>query len=76
MPVNIDNIKDAFSKFEDDDFVSAKEILAKEISDARDGYLRDKLGLSSSADAEEVESNTEDEVDEACGGKKKKKKVM
>lgn len=50
MPVNTDKIKDAFDKFEDDDFLGAKEILQKEIKGAKDDYLKDKLELTKDFD--------------------------
>lgn len=63
MPVDTDKVRDAFNKFEEEDFVSAKEILQQEIHKAKNDFIKTKLGL-------------ENEVDEACGSKKKKKKMM
>ena len=40
-----EKIKDALDKFENDEFVDAKEILTKEIRDTKDKYLKDKLSL-------------------------------
>jgi hypothetical protein len=42
--MNIENIKEAFDKFINDDFVGAKEILRQEIAQARDDYIERKLG--------------------------------
>jgi len=61
MPVDTDKIKDAMDKFEEEDFITAKEILQKEIHQAKNDYLKTKLEL-------------EQDVDEAC--KKKAKKVV
>lgn len=38
-------IKKALDHFENDEYVDAKEILAKEIKGKRDEFVKDKLGL-------------------------------
>jgi len=63
MGVDIEKVRSAFDAFEADDFVSAKEILQQEIHQAKDTFLKDKLGL-------------EKDVAEACGKKKMAKKVV
>ncbi len=73
MPVDIEKIKDAFGKFEDDDYVSAKEILTQEIGNAKNDFLTNKLGLAKKK-VEAKETDETDETDEACGDDKKKKK--
>jgi hypothetical protein len=55
MPIDVEKIRDAFSKFEEEDYVGAKEILQQEIHTAKNEFLQSKLGL-------------EKDVDEACGG--------
>lgn len=45
MPIDTEKVKKALDKFEEDDFVSADEILRKEIKDKRDEFLKDKLEL-------------------------------
>ena len=61
MPVDTEKIRDAFNKFEEEDFVSAKEILQQEIHKAKNDFIKTKLGL-------------EKEVDESCGSKDGTKK--
>jgi hypothetical protein len=41
--MNIENIKEAFDKFINDDFVGAKEILRQEIAQARNKYIERQL---------------------------------
>lgn len=41
-----EQIKKAIDNFEKDKFTDAKEIIAKEIADKRDEFLKDKLDLS------------------------------
>jgi len=72
MPIDIDKIRDAFGKFENDDFISAREILQQEIHTAKTAHLQNKLGLRKET---EVVEPVEPDVDEACGTKKTKKKV-
>ena len=60
MPVDIEKIRDAFKKFQDDDYVDAKKTIQQEIRGARNEYLENKLGL-------------EKPIGEAC---KKKGKVV
>jgi len=43
MPINLENVKAAIDKFEDDDYVASKELLQQEIRTARDEYLQNKL---------------------------------
>ena len=45
MAVDLEKIKDAFSKFEEDDFVNSKEIIQDQINKAKYEYLQTKLGL-------------------------------
>ena len=40
-----EQIKKALDNFENDKFTDAKDVLSKVISDKRDSYLKDKLGL-------------------------------
>jgi len=46
MPINSDNIKKAMDTFEEEDFVTSKEILQKEIGSRRDEWMQEKLGLT------------------------------
>ena len=70
MPINRDNIKKALDAFEDDDFVSSKEILQKEISGRKNEWMQEKLGLTKPlGEEDEKEEETEDDDE-----KKKKEK--
>ncbi len=42
-----DVIKDVINKFEDEDYVEAKEVLITAIRAEKDAYLKDKLSLKS-----------------------------
>jgi len=61
MGIDKEEIKKALDSFEDDDFVSSKEILKKEIRKAKNEYLKTKLNLTK--DIEKL-SDTEDDNDE------------
>jgi len=61
-----DKIKDALDKFEEEEYVDAKEIIRKEFIKQRNKILKDKLGLEkdieSDVDSEEdSEENTEED---------------
>lgn len=57
-------IKQAIDDFEEDDFVSAKEKLSKEIQQSRDEYLKNKLGLENDIDQAEKDKESEEEDEE------------
>ena len=65
MAISTENIKQAFDKFEEEDFVTAKDILQKEIKAAKAEYLEKALHLETplnvvpSTNAQNA-SNTED----------------
>jgi uncharacterized protein YqgQ len=40
-----EKIKDVLDKFENDDYVEAREILQQEINKEKDNYLKDRLSL-------------------------------
>ena len=61
MPVDTEKIKDALDAFSKDDYVTAKEILKKEIQAAKNSYLKDTVGLEKEVDAVEVEKEGENE---------------
>jgi hypothetical protein len=61
MGIDKKEIKDALDKFEDDDFVSSKEILQREIKKAKNEYLKTKLNLTK--DIEKL-SDTDDDKEE------------
>lgn len=61
MPVNVEKVKDALDAFSKDDYVTAKEILKKEIQAAKNSYLKDTVGLEKEVDAVEVEKEGENE---------------
>jgi hypothetical protein len=68
MGIDKKEIKDALDKFEDDDFVSSKEILQREIKKAKNEYLKTKLNLtkdieklSDTDDKEEKETEKEED---------------
>ena len=44
--MNKENIKMALDAFEEDNFISAKEIITKEIKDAKDEYLSKELNMT------------------------------
>jgi hypothetical protein len=46
MPMDLNVIKDAFSDFEGENFVGAKEKLVGQVKIAKNDYLKNKLGLS------------------------------
>ena len=50
MPVDLEQITKAFDSFEEDDFVTAKEIIKKEINTAKNAFIADKLGLAQEED--------------------------
>lgn len=56
MPVNAQEVGKAMDAFVDDDFVTAKEIIAAQIRGARDEFLQDKLSLK---EPEEVTDSTD-----------------
>lgn len=45
MSTNKEEIRKAFDSFEEDDFMSAKDTLKKEIQDAISDYAQEKLNL-------------------------------
>lgn len=45
MAIDTEKIKEAFGKFEADDFESAKQIIAQEIRDKRNDYYKQTLDL-------------------------------
>jgi hypothetical protein len=50
MAVNQDNIRKALDSFEEDKYTDAKDILSREISNAKNDFLKNKLGLKGSID--------------------------
>lgn len=70
MPVDDEKIKAALDDFEDDNFLDAKEKLAKEIAKARDEFLekalelKNKLNPEPEEDEEETEEPEDDPEDE------------
>jgi hypothetical protein len=58
MPTNQDNIRKALDSFEDDKYTDAKDILSKEITSAKNDFLKDRLGLK-----DPIETSTENEED-------------
>jgi len=60
MPVDVDKIKDALDAFAKDDYITAKDIIKKEIAVAKDGYIKDKLGLENEiSEPEKSEHDTD-----------------
>jgi len=59
-----DRIKDALDKFEEEEYVDAKEIIKSEFIKQRNKSLKDKLGLEKDIDVvkEPVEDKVEDET--------------
>jgi hypothetical protein len=54
-------VKNALDSFERDDFVSAKEILLKQIRKAKNDHLKNKLGLEKDIDAPVIIAPKKDE---------------
>jgi hypothetical protein len=48
MAVDSDKIKQAFTEFEKDNFIDAKELLTKEIKNATNSYIEKELDLTKS----------------------------
>ena len=63
MSVDTEKVKDALDAFSKDDYVTAKEILKKEIQAAKNSYLKDTVGLEKEIDSVEVEKEEEDETE-------------
>jgi len=61
MPVDVDKVKDALDAFSKDDYVTAKEILKKEIQAAKNSYLKDTVGLEKEVDVVKGEKEEEGE---------------
>lgn len=57
MPIDSENIKKAIDSFVDDDFVTSKEILKKEIQKGKNDWLKTKLDLEK--DPLDVKNNEE-----------------
>lgn len=55
-------IKKALDKFEDEDFVSSKDLLAKELKKKINSYIKDKTQLTKDP-VDDVEDDTEEEPD-------------
>jgi len=55
MPISKENIKKALDHFENDEYVEAKDILSKEISNYKDEWLKDKLELKNDISKKEAE---------------------
>ena len=47
MTIDTEKIKQAIDHFEEEDFVSSKEIIQQEIKNAKNSFLQNKLGISS-----------------------------
>ena len=60
-PVDNEQIKKALDHFENDEFVDAKEILQKEIRNAKNDHLKDKLELKQDITPKEVQKPEEEE---------------
>ena len=45
MPIDTKEVKKAIDSFENDDFVTSKEIISKEIRKAKNEFIKDKLEL-------------------------------
>ena len=54
-PVDSKEIKKAIDSFENDDFISSKEIISKEIRKAKNEFIKDKLELKG-----DIEPTTEE----------------
>jgi hypothetical protein len=58
MAVDQEQIRRALDSFEDDKYTDAKDILSKEITSAKNDFLKDRLGLK-----DPIETSTENEED-------------
>ena len=66
MPINNDNIKKALDSFENDDFISAKETIKKEINGVVSDFFKEKLDLQKDLGSEkttDTETDTETDTD-------------
>lgn len=61
MPVDTKEIKKALDSFENDEFVDAKETLAKEIKKAKNDFIKNKLDLKADIEPVKQEKSTEEE---------------
>lgn len=71
MPVDVENVKNAFTDFEKENFVDAKEKLTKEIRTAKNDYFKNKLGLQNNifsfqdgGPAENILNKTDTKIEE------------
>jgi hypothetical protein len=56
-----EKIKKALDNFENDKFVDAKEIIAQEIKDKRNEFLKNKLGLNKDFEPKQKEENGDED---------------
>ncbi len=57
-------IRKALDHFENDEYVDAKDIIAKEISGKRDVFIKDKIGLSNDIEADaDVDADADADAD-------------
>ncbi len=56
-----EQIRKALDHFENDEYVDAKEIIAKEITGKRDVFLKDKLGLQNDINPAPADTKTDDQ---------------
>lgn len=61
MAIDTKEIKKALDSFENDDFVGAKEIISKEISKAKNDYLKTKLDLKNDIEPEPIKKDDKEE---------------
>jgi hypothetical protein len=64
MPVDSENVKKAIDAFVDDDYMTSKEILKKEVKNAKNDWMRDKLGLDNDLEGDKEEFDDLDLEDE------------
>lgn len=61
MPVNQETIKKVLDDFTEDKFTDAKESLRREISKAKNDYLKDRLNLKKDPVPQDPEEGEEDD---------------
>ncbi len=65
MAIDNDKIKQALDDFENDDFITSKDLIKKEIGDAVSDFYKEKLDLQNDLVPKiEIETETETETEE------------
>jgi len=68
MPIDNEKIKKALDDFENDDFISAKDTIKKEIKSAVNDFYKEKLELNKDLEPNTDTEKKETDVDAGEGG--------